>query len=93
MRDIELGPVRPVGAVDVKIARQASGQAKPEKSSGEEVSAPVVKSEALDPGQAPVDVERVQLIRRAIEAGDYPLVPTKIADAMIAAGILLRGGK
>jgi len=92
MRDIELGPVRPVGAIDVKIARQASGQVS-RKEPGEEISAPVVKSDALDPGQAPVDVERVNLIRKAIETGEYPLVPTKIADAMIAAGILLRNGK
>ena len=92
MRNIELGPVRPVGAIDVRIARQANGQAN-RAEQGEEVAAPVVKSEALDPGQAPVDAERVQLIRKAIESGDYPLVPTQVADAMIAAGLLLRNGK
>ena len=92
MRNIELGPARPVGAIDVKIARQASGQVNRDEPH-EEISASVVMSEALDPGAPPVDVERVDLIRKAIEAGDYPLVPTKIADAMIAAGILLRNGK
>lgn len=92
MRDIELGPVRPVGAIDVKIARQGNGQVD-RNDSAEGVSPTVVKSDALDPGQPPVDADRVDLIRKAIETGDYPLVPTKIADAMIAAGILLRNGK
>jgi len=50
----------------------------------------VVKSDALDPGAAPVDAERVQLIRKAIETGNYPVTPARIADAVIAAGLLLR---
>ena len=40
-----------------------------------------------------VDAERVEMIRKAIEEGTYPLVPTKIADAIIAAGVILRSGK
>jgi len=39
---------------------------------------------------APVDADRVAEIRKAIEDGRYPVVPTRIADAMIAAGLLLR---
>jgi negative regulator of flagellin synthesis FlgM len=39
---------------------------------------------------APVDAERVAEIRRAIEQGRYPVIPMRIADAMIAAGLLLR---
>jgi negative regulator of flagellin synthesis FlgM len=39
---------------------------------------------------APVDTDRVTVIRKAIEQGRYPVVPTRIADAMIAAGFLLR---
>jgi negative regulator of flagellin synthesis FlgM len=33
----------------------------------------------------PVDTDRVQQIRRALQEGRYPLVPAKIADRMIAA--------
>lgn len=33
----------------------------------------------------PVDADRVAQIREALRDGSYPLVPTKIADAMIAA--------
>jgi negative regulator of flagellin synthesis FlgM len=36
---------------------------------------------------APVDAERVQQIRAALRDGSYPLVPTKIVDAMIAAQV------
>jgi negative regulator of flagellin synthesis FlgM len=32
----------------------------------------------------------VSIIRKAVETGNYPVVPAKIADAVIAAGLLLR---
>ena len=59
---------------------------------GEPASA-VALSDALNPGEAPVDTDRVTLIRKAVEAGDYPVLPARIADAMIAAGFLLTKGK
>lgn len=44
----------------------------------------------LEPaGAPPVDRERVAEIRKALEEGRYPLVPTRIADAMIAARVSL----
>ena len=46
-----------------------------------------------NPGAPPVDVERVTEIRKAIETGAYPIIPTRIADAMIAAGFLLQASK
>jgi negative regulator of flagellin synthesis FlgM len=48
-----------------------------------EVSAPV------ETAAPPVDAERVQQIKAALRDGSYPLVPTKIADAMIAAQVSL----
>ena len=55
---------------------------------------PEVTVEALAPAQsAPVDTDRVALIRKAIAEGSYPIVPAKIADAIIAAGLLLRTPK
>jgi len=42
---------------------------------------------ALEPSAPPVDRERVAEIRKALEEGRYPLVPTRIADAMIAAPV------
>jgi negative regulator of flagellin synthesis FlgM len=91
MPPIELGPARPIGAVDVRIARQ-SGGLREHTTRGDEPTSAVALSDALDPGEAPVDTDRVQMIRKAVEAGQYPVVPAKIADAMIAAGLLLRKG-
>lgn len=92
MPPIELGPTRPIGAGDVRIVRQAVSQREPVEWGGE--PAPTVSlSDALDPGEAPIDAERVDAIKKAVEAGDYPLLPVKIADAMIAAGMLLRNGR
>jgi len=39
----------------------------------------------LDTASPPVDGDRVAQIREALRDGSYPLVPTKIADDMIAA--------
>lgn len=39
---------------------------------------------------APVDAERVAAIREAIKEGRYPILPARVADALIAAGFLLR---
>lgn len=40
---------------------------------------------SVDAGQPPVDGDRVAEIRKALQDGSYPLIPTEIADAMIAA--------
>lgn len=84
--------LRAVGLVDARTLRSAAGvkdAATPPAASGAP-AATFQPSEALDAGPAPVDVERVAVIRKAIESGAYPVIPTKIADAMIAAGLLLR---
>ncbi len=86
MSPIEIGRISPV---DARVIRTASGQN--DKTIKPQAAAPdVVRSDALDAGAPPVDVERVQLIRKAIESGTYPIVPARIADAIIAAGMLLR---
>ena len=41
----------------------------------------VAKSLAATP---PVDVDRVARVKRAIERGDFPILPATIADRMIA---------
>lgn len=91
MPRIEFGPALPIGAVDTRTARTANGGAKAEKTASPPPG--VVKSDALDPGQPPIDVERVALVRKAVETGNYPIIPAKVADAIIAAGLLLRTAK
>jgi negative regulator of flagellin synthesis FlgM len=96
MSPIEIGASRPVGPVQVSTPKTTpAGSPAPVNDAATPVetgaAAQVEKSSALDAGQAaPVDAERVQVIRHAIETGTYPVVPAKIADAMIAAGMLLR---
>jgi len=102
MPPIEFGPLGPqaaraVRAVDAKTVSDKPVQGRAvandtARSHASENSA-VVRSAALDPGSPPVDVDRVAMIRKAIEQGNYPVVPMKVADAMIAAGLLLRSGK
>ena len=49
---------------------------------------------ALDAGdRAPIDADRVAQIRQAIEQGAYPLVPSEIADGIIAAGLFQSSGE
>lgn len=103
MPPIEVGPARAATAIDARLVRAAGGEAlpgansvaanskaaKPDTSAG----ASVETSDALDPGAAPIDHDRVQMIRKAVETGKYPVVPARIADAIIAAGVLLRSPK
>lgn len=105
MPPIEIGPARAASAIEARLARatggetlpganslNASGGAAPERAAAS--AAPAVEtSQALDPGEAPVDMDRVAQIRRAVESGTYPVIPTRIADAMIAASVLLRSHK
>lgn len=79
------GASSPVAASSPFVA-----DASPVGTSSAITSPAVERSAAFDPGAAPVDAERVAVIRRAVEQGNYPVIPTKIADAMIAAGMLLR---
>ncbi len=44
-------------------------------------------------GPAPVDTDRVAEIRAALRDNRYPIVPSQIADAMIAAKLMLSQGK
>lgn len=97
MPPIEVGSAQRVGAIDSRLARVTGGDttttvAKATTSSTVSATPSVETSQALAAGKAPVDTDRVALIRQAVESGNYPLVPAKIADAMIAAGMLLRTG-
>jgi negative regulator of flagellin synthesis FlgM len=94
---IEIGPkgpgvARAVGAVDPRAVRAAREDSESGKGIARAVG-PASPRPVTDPGEAPVDTDRVAVIRKAIERGAYPVLPVRVADAMIAAGILLRSGK
>jgi negative regulator of flagellin synthesis FlgM len=66
--------------------------------SGGATTAPAPKTSAAvststAAGAAPVDTDRVATIKKAIQSGTYPVVPARISDAMIAAGLMLRVSK
>ncbi len=91
MPPIEIGPTRPVGAVQARTIATEGAQAEAVKTTASASAAPQVQtSDAVKAGDAPIDAERVATIRKAVEEGKYPVVPARIADAMIAAGMLLR---
>jgi negative regulator of flagellin synthesis FlgM len=89
---MELGSTCPVGAIDARIARQQqASDTAPVRT--DKPASPVVTTTALDAGEIPVDEGRVAVIRKAVESGSYPLIPARISDAMIAAGLLLRSSR
>lgn len=47
---------------------------------------------SLGESQPPVDSDRVAQIRSALQQGNYPILPTEIADAVIAAKLMLSSG-
>ncbi len=58
-----------------------------------QAEAPMSTSRLSAGREVPVDHDRVAEIRKAIETNSYPLIPTEIADAMIAAGLYGKIGK
>ena len=99
MSTFEIGAPRPVNAVQVTTVGTGAKPvltetAKAQAPASAAAAAPQVEtSDAVKAGAAPVDQERVQTVRHAIETGKYPMIPARIADAMIAAGMLLRSPK
>lgn len=92
MPPIEVGPSRAISAIEARMARQQGvNDGRP---ADVKRNAPAVMARAgIEAGEEPVDADRVAEIRKAVESGTYPVVPAKIADAMIAAGLILRSGK
>lgn len=91
MPSFDIGPTRAVGALDKRLAREPHEQAarQPQATAPK----PQVAGARVAAGEPPIDADRVTEIRKAVEQGTYPIVPTKVADAMIAAGFLLRAAK
>ncbi|MEO0032281.1 MAG: flagellar biosynthesis anti-sigma factor FlgM [Pseudomonadota bacterium] len=98
MSSFEIGAPRPVGAIQVKTVAATQAPSAPAEAQATPASTPastsaaaqVETSDAVKAGSPPIDTDRVTKIRHAIETGTYPVLPAKIADAMIAAGMLLR---
>jgi len=86
-------PARPIANAREQAAAGVSPQA-PQSTRPTTSAQPLVTTAALGSATTPpVDQDRIALIRKAIADGSYPVVPAKIADAIIAAGMLLRSPK
>jgi len=94
MPSIELSKLQAISSVRAlsESDRARSEQAPASRAEASKASAarPGVAIEIgarIDAAQPPVDSDRVAEIRDALRDGTYPLVPTRIADAMIAARV------
>lgn len=97
MSSIGSGPGLGAGQqVDSQAVRRLAGAAAPAPvgTEAQPVAARaepgLVSSTARDAGAMPVNAERVAEIKKAIQSGRYPVLPEKISDALIAAGLLLQ---
>lgn len=84
-----LAPKQPVNAGEGAQAGKtvAERAAKSASGDGAKPGVAVEVADVLDAGEPPVSTDRVAEIRAALRDGSYPLVPTKIVDAMIAARV------
>lgn len=85
-RRVALASVQPVSASLKGEGAVASRQAAPK------IETVQLDAATFEAGQPTIDIERVAQIRKAVESGSYPLLPARVADAMIAAGMFLRKG-
>jgi negative regulator of flagellin synthesis FlgM len=96
MSSFEIGAPRPVGATSLNPVSPATAVPAPAGPSQTPAPVPagatteVQTSLAVGAGTVPLDQDRVAQIRKAVESGTYPVIPTRISDAMIAAGMMLR---
>lgn len=91
MSSFEIGASRPVGAVQLNpVAAAAAQPATAPAAAPAQAAPPVETAVASGAGQVPFDQTRVDQIRQAVDTGTFPLIPAKVGDAMIAAGILLQ---
>ena len=90
MRPIEIQSAHMARATGKVSSTTPARPASPVASGGDK-DVEITRSELLSGDRTPaIDTERVAQVRQAIAEGTYPLVPARIADAMIAAKFLWR---
>lgn len=89
----DIGPIQPT--VRVMPTRQPGAEdGASRQTASDSATAAVAHSDAWQLSTSPpVDAERVALIRHAIATGSYPILPMQVADAIIAAGVMLSASK
>lgn len=83
-----VGPTRALSESDAaRTPTRAAAAAGASVAAKPGVTVEVSAATASDFSRPPVDTGRVEEIRAALRNGTYPLLPTEIADAMIAAQV------
>ena len=105
MASFDIGATGPVGPVQlntvqpaiqtasarITAATQATSSPAAVTTTAASSTVPQVQTSlSIGAGNVPIDHTRVDAIRKAVQNGTYPLVPAKISDAMVAAGLMLR---
>ncbi|MEP3422252.1 MAG: flagellar biosynthesis anti-sigma factor FlgM [Erythrobacter sp.] len=101
MPTIEIGKLQAItGPRALSDADRTAAQSSPAARSDQAATSGGVKNgvsieigATVNPSNPPVNSDRVSEIREALRDGSYPLVPAKIADAMIAAQVRLEIGE
>lgn len=70
-----------------ELEARAGASVKPGEAAAAKSGVAVEVGAAIDTSTPPVNNERVEEIKQALKDGSYPLVPTQIADAIIAARV------
>lgn len=96
MPSVELGKLQAVtgpralseqarSAIETGARKPAGSASTQSPAGGVSIELGAAAAGAVEAASPPVDKDRVAEIRDALRDGSYPLVPTEIADAMIAA--------
>ena len=95
MKPIEISQIGRTAPVRADLAHTAGTKATtPPPPAAAKDEAMVARSGETQAGKsAPVDHDRISDIRNALRSGNYPLLPAKVADAMIAARFILTDAK
>src|SRR3546814_2351275 len=89
-----LGSSKPVGhSADPPASKAHSTSVTANQQHARGIGISVEANAGYETAQPPVDSARVSQIRDAIESGTYPVVPARIADAMIAARLFMSIGE
>lgn len=86
-------PAASVGAKLTPPSGDKTSLSKPNSSAVAQQGVNVELSTRVEAGKPPFDSDRVAQIRAALQDGSYPVLPAEIADAMIAARLMLAGSK
>ena len=88
MKPIETSPIPRARVVTTDAARNTKTE------TPVPTPQPRAIAQAVSAGTSPpVDRDRISEIRTAVREGNYPLIPAKVADAMIAANFILIEGE